>query len=204
MYTNIARRFSGFLPVVVDCETGGVDSEKDALLEVCAVVLGYDDQGLLCKQEMFHYHIKPFDGAVISERSLEVTQIKPDHPFRFAVTEKEMVSDLTQKLQKRCLLQRARKAVLVGHNAAFDLGFIKAAYERENALKSFPFHRFVSLDTATLTTIWAQESVLARAMYRLKVPFDVDDAHSALYDAEKTAEMFCKIINQIDKLKKTR
>ena len=186
MYSKIARRFSGFLPVVVDCETGGTCDRKDALLEVCAVVLGYDEAGLLKKQETFHYHITPFEGGHISKRSLEVTQIKPDHPFRFAITEKEMVLELTKKLQRLCLMHRCRKAVLVGHNASFDLGFIKAAYERENALKQFPFHRFVSLDTATLTTIWAQESVLARAMMRM------------------TADLFCKIINRLDGLKKPR
>ena len=204
MYSKIARRFSGFLPVVVDCETGGVDDTQDALLEVCAVVLGYDEQGLLQKQETLHYHIQPFEGSHIAQRALDVTQIKPDHPFRFAITEKEMCSDLTKKLQKLCLLSRARKAVLVGHNASFDLGFMKAAYKREDFMKSFPFHRFVCLDTATLTTIWAQESVLARAMYRMKIPFDVDDAHSALYDAEKTADLFCKIINRMDRMKKSR
>lgn len=43
----MARRFRGFLPVVIDVECGGFNSATDALLEIAAVTIGMDEQGLL-------------------------------------------------------------------------------------------------------------------------------------------------------------
>src|SRR5690349_2637481 len=42
-----AERFRGFLPVVVDIETGGFDSERDALLEIAAVIVRMDEHGVV-------------------------------------------------------------------------------------------------------------------------------------------------------------
>ena len=43
----IAYRFRGFLPVVIDVETGGFNAQTDALLEIAAVLIGMDDKGCL-------------------------------------------------------------------------------------------------------------------------------------------------------------
>jgi ribonuclease T len=64
-------------------------------------------------------------------------------------------------------------------------------------MKSSPFHSFTSLDTATLAAVTLGETVLARAAKRAKIPFDVNQAHSAGYDAERTAELFCYMVNQV-------
>ena len=197
---KISRRFAGLLPVVVDCETGGVCAEEDALLELAACAIVYD-QHKLVPLTTKHYHVEPFHGAHISKESLDVTQIRPDHPFRFAVTEKSMLLDLNDYLQKLCKKYHCRRAVLVGHNAMFDLNFLQAAYKRVGMMDQSVFHRFVTFDTATITGCWVKETVLAKAMMRYKMPFDVEEAHSALYDCEKTADLFCSILNEIDTLK---
>lgn len=198
MKKRISKRFSGLLPVVVDCETGGLNYQTDALLEVAVVALYYNEAGILSKQDAFHYHVEPFEGAVISSSSLEVTDIRPDHPFRFAVSERTMLMELSQKLEQLCQQHKCRKAVLVGHNAMFDLNFLQAAYAREQLSEADPFHRFVTLDTATLAGCWLRETVLAKAVMRNGLVFDVNEAHSALYDCHKTADLFCDIINKID------
>ncbi|HAV68246.1 MAG TPA: ribonuclease T, partial [Alcanivorax sp.] len=41
-HPSLALRFRGFLPVVVDVETGGFDARNDALLEIAAVLLDMD------------------------------------------------------------------------------------------------------------------------------------------------------------------
>ena len=194
-FMNISKRFAGYLPVVVDCETGGVDSEKDALLEVAATVLVPDGK-LLCQGDSYHYHVEAFPGSVISEEALSVNQIRPDHPFRFARPEAECLLEMAEKIRAQCERYRCRRAVLVGHNAHFDLAFLLAAFKRFDAVNLFPFHRFMVLDTVTLSAFFVKETVLARAVRRAGLEFDIEQAHSALYDVERTASLFCHFINK--------
>jgi ribonuclease T len=86
--------------------------------------------------------------------------------------------------------------VLVGHNASFDLGFVNAAVGR-TALKRNPFHPFSSFDTATLAGAALGQTVLAKATAVAGLPWDQSSAHSATYDAERTAELFCLVCNEL-------
>ena len=54
-------RFRKFLPVVVDLETGGFDSKKNAILEI-AIQLIEENDSKLDLGEAHRYHIKPFAG----------------------------------------------------------------------------------------------------------------------------------------------
>ena len=76
--------------------------------------------------------------------------------------------------------------MLVGHNAFFDLGFLNAAVARTD-LKRNPFHPFSCFDTATLGGLAYGQTVLAKACEAAGIPFNQRDAHSALYDATRTA-----------------
>ncbi|MAV29160.1 MAG: ribonuclease T [Legionellales bacterium] len=192
---NISRRFAGYLPVVVDCETGGVDPQNDALLEIAATILKPDGK-YIAPGETLHYHVEAFPGGAISDEALSVNQIRPDHPFRFALPESDCLVDMADKIRAQCQEYRCRRAVLVGHNAHFDLAFLLAAYQRCDAMKLFPFHRFMVLDTVTLGATFVQETVLARAVRRAGLSFDIDQAHSALYDVDRTAALFCHLINK--------
>ena len=87
------------------------------------------------------------------------------------------------------------RAILVGHNAFFDLAFLNAAVAR-NAIKRNPFHPFSNLDTVTLAALAYGQTVLARAAAAAGIPWNSDEAHSAIYDAERTAELFCKVVNE--------
>lgn len=191
----LAQRFRGYLPVVLDVECGGVNPATDALLEVAAVTLNCDDQGFFYPAQTFHYHILPFAGSILTPESLAINKIVPDHPFRFAIPEAEALSNLfvaLQKIQKQALCNRC---VVVGHNAWFDLAFLNAAIARSGAKRN-PFHAFTCFDTATLGALIYGHTVLAETLKRASIPFDQNSHHSAIYDAEQTAQLFCKIINQ--------
>ncbi|KPJ90242.1 MAG: ribonuclease T [Gammaproteobacteria bacterium SG8_11] len=190
----MASRFRGFLPVVVDVETAGFNSQTDALLEIAAVLLRYDDKHQLYPHETLWTHVQPFEGANLDQASLAFNGIDPHHPFRFAVTELEALKKIFEPIRQSLKRLNCTRAILVGHNPAFDLAFLKAAVDR-TGIKRNPFHNFSTFDTATLGGLAFGQTVLARAVKAAGIDWDNENAHSARYDAEKTAELFCKIVN---------
>lgn len=193
--TRYAERFRGFLPVVVDIETGGFDSEKDALLEIAAVIVRMDDHGLLHPDPVVSTHVVPFPGANIDPRSLEITGIDPTHPFRGAIEEREALDVIFKPIRKALKEYECQRAILVGHNAAFDIAFLNAAIRRTGHKKS-PFHLFSCFDTATLAGLAYGQTVLNKAVLAAGFEWDASEAHSAVYDAERTALVFCDIVNR--------
>lgn len=191
----IAGRFRGFLPVVVDVETGGFNHQTDALLEIAAVLLHMTDEGQLICGETHRYHVLPFEGANLEPASLEVNGIDPHHPLRPAINERDALQRVFRDVRAALREAHCRRAILVGHNAHFDLNFLNAAVAR-TGIKRNPFHPFSSFDTATLGGVAYGQTVLARAANAAGIPWDAGAAHSAAYDAERTAELFCTIVNR--------
>ena len=193
----VANRFRGYFPVVVDVETGGFNANTDALLEVAAVTLKVNEQGKWVPHHTINRHINPFPGANLDPAALEFTGINPDHPFRqqIAVEEKQALVDIFKLIRTDMKESSCKRSILVGHNPSFDLGFINAAAERCN-LKRNPFHPFSTFDTATLGGLAYGQTVLSRAVIAAGLEWNSNDAHSALYDAERTAFLFCNIVNR--------
>lgn len=192
--TPVAGRFRGFLPIVVDVETGGFDCRKDALLEVAAVILRIDEKGELSRHRTYSWQVEPFPNANLDPKSLEVNGIKPFSPLRMAVPEAKAMNDFFKVVRKEVKLNRCNRAILVGHNAPFDLNFVNAAAERIGSKRN-PFHPFSTLDTVTLGAVVYGQTVLARISQMAGMGWDSESAHSAAYDAEKTADIFCHIVN---------
>ena len=192
---GIAQRFRGFLPVVVDVETGGFVSATDALLEIAAVTIRLDDDGHVRPGKTIRYHVKPFPGARLDPASLEVTGIDPFHPLRPALEESDAVRRVFKDVRKEVKAQKCNRAILVGHNAFFDLQFLNAVVERTN-IKRNPFHPFSSFDTVTLGGLAVGQTVLGKAVVAAGFDWDENQAHSAAYDAEMTALLFCEIVNR--------
>ena len=192
----IAGRFRGYYPVVVDVETAGFDPLKDALLETAVIFLQVDKDGMWSPLESISKHIQPFPGANLDKAALEFTGIDPDHPFRkeIAVSEKEALREIFQAVKRMMKENGCSRAILVGHNPAFDLSFINAAANRSGLTRN-PFHPFSTFDTATLGGLVYGQTVLSRAVKAAGLEWEEDEAHSALYDAERTAELFCSIVN---------
>ncbi len=190
----LATRFRGFLPVVIDLETGGFNSATDALLELAVVFLQMEDQGSLALKNSLSYHVKPFAGANIESASLAITGIDPYHPLRPALSEDEVLKRIFQEVRRELRETGCHRAILVGHNAHFDLGFLNAAILRTR-IKRNPFHPFSCFDTVTLAGLAYGQTVLSKAAAAAGLPFDPASAHSARYDAECTAQLFCRIVN---------
>lgn len=190
----IKNRFRGFLPVVVDVETGGFNKETDALLEIAAVIIEMDESGTLYKGQSINAYVTPFEGSNIDPKALEVTGIDLDHPLRQAVDENAALGKIFSPIRKRIKETGCTRAILVGHNAHFDLGFVHAAAERAG-IKRNPFHPFSCFDTVSLSALAYGQTVLARAIKAAGIEWQSEQAHSALYDTEKTADLFCSIFN---------
>jgi ribonuclease T len=191
----MSRRFRGFLPVVVDVETAGFNAKRDALLEIAAVMLNIDAHGYLHRGASVSCHVEPFPGANMEMESLAFNGIDPHHPFRFAKPEREALEDIFKPVRQAVAMSGCNRAVLVGHNPSFDLGFINAAVNR-TGIKRNPFHPFTTFDTATLGGLAYGQTVLARAVRAAGLEWDAERAHSAVYDCERTADLFCIIVNR--------
>jgi len=194
--TPMARRFRGFLPVVVDVETGGFHPSTDALLQIAAVLIDMDAEGRLKRGETHSYHVRPFENARLDPASLQVNKIDPWHPLRPAIDEADALQRVFRAIRATIRAHGCRRAVLVGHNASFDLAFLNAAVTR-TGLKRNPFHPFSSFDTATLAGAALGQTVLAKAVAVAGLSWDKSSAHSATYDAERAADLFCLICNQL-------
>jgi ribonuclease T len=192
---QLKDRFRGYFPVIVDVETAGFDAKRDALLEVAAITTKMDAEGFLSPDKTFHYHVVPFAGANLEKAALDFNGIDPWCALRGALDETEVIKDLCKQIRKTQKDADCQRSVMVAHNAAFDLGFINAAIERSH-IKRSPFHPFVSFDTTTLAGLALGQTVLIKACTAAGIDFDQNEAHSALYDTQKTTELFCHIVNK--------
>lgn len=194
--SDFAQRFRGYFPVVIDVETAGFNAQTDALLELAASVLHLDENtGDFSIDETIQFNIEPFEGANLEPKALEFTGIDPTNPLRGAIEEDEALKILFKMVRKKMKAAGCQRAIIVAHNAAFDLGFLNAATQRCN-IKRSPFHAFVSFDTTTLAGLALGQTVLAKACIAANIEFNNSEAHSALYDTERTAELFCHIVNK--------
>lgn len=191
----LTDRFRGYLPVVVDIETGGFNAQTDAMLEIAATTLRLNEEGDLYCHETHSYHIEPFEGSNIEQSALEFTGINPHHPLRPSQEEGKALRNLFTHIRAEVKKAECKRAILVGHNSSFDLGFLNAAVER-CAIKRNPFHPFSSFDTATLSGLALGQTVLSKACRAAGIGFSNEAAHSAVYDTQKTAELFCHIVNR--------
>ena len=192
--TPMSQRFRGFLPVVVDVETGGFNPATDALLEIAAVLIDMAPGGELSRGSTYRYHVAPFAGANIEPASLAVNGIDPHHPLRPAIDERDALQRVFREVRRAVRENDCSRAILVGHNAAFDLNFLNAAVARTDTKRN-PFHPFSSFDTVSLAGLAYGQTVLGRAVQSAGLEWDQTLAHSAAYDAERTAELFCRICN---------
>lgn len=191
----ISKRFRGYLPVVIDVETGGFNPRSDALLEIAAIILAFDNKGFIQPSEVFFEAVIPFQGANIEQAALDFTGIDPYHPFRTAKPESVVIKGLFHIVRQALNSYNCKRAILVGHNAAFDRRVLEQATYRCK-VKRDPFHPFSTFDTVSLAALVYGQTVLAKACEKADINFSSKEAHSALYDAAKTAELFCKVVNQ--------
>lgn len=190
---EMANRFRGFLPVVIDIETGGFDAGSHAVLELGAISLNWHHDRLII-EDRWVWSVEPFPGGLLDPASLKITGIDPTDPARGAVSEIEMLRDLFSKVRQNLRRHNCQRAIMVAHNAAFDQQFMHTMVER-TSVKRDPFHPFTFIDTASLAAVTYGHTVLSEVCKRAGIEFDSERAHGALYDAERTADVFCHIVN---------
>ncbi|MGG4607644.1 ribonuclease T [Providencia sp. Me31A] len=195
----LVSRFRGYYPVVIDVETGGFNAKTDGLLEIAAITLKMDKDGWLSMDETLHFHVEPFEGANLEPSALAFTGIDPTNPLRGAVSEYEALHAIFKVIRKGMKNTDCNRAIIVAHNANFDHSFVMNAAERAG-LKRNPFHPFATFDTAALSGLVFGQTILAKACVSAGIPFDGKQAHSALYDTNRTALLFCEIVNKWKKL----
>lgn len=189
----LAERFRGYLPVVVDLETGGFDNNVNPVLELaCQFVTLSEDR--LTPTDVHLWRVEPFEESRVDPASISITGIDLDDPDRNAMDEHDALSAFFKLVRKEMKEQRCTRAIMVAHNASFDLGFVQRASERCN-IKRSPFHPFSTIDTAGLAAVAYGHTVLGEACQRAGIEFDSSQAHSAAYDVACTTELFCRIVN---------
>jgi len=195
----LCNRFRGFYPVVIDVETSGFSPHTNALLEIAAITVKMDKQGWLLPDKTLHFHVEPFDGAILEPSALSFNGIDPGNPLRGAVSEYDAIHEIFKMVRKGVKEHDCQRAIVVAHNAQFDHSFLMATAERAG-LKRNPFHPFATFDTAALSGLVLGQTVLAKACQTANIDFDHSKAHSALYDTEKTTTLFCELVNRWKRL----
>lgn len=198
-YNLLKNRFRGYFPVVIDVETTGLNAKTNGLIELAAITLKMNEEGILEIDQKCHFQIAPFEGAQIDPESLKINGIDIHDPNRQTVSENQAISELFQMVRKGQKAADCQRSVIVAHNATFDHSFLMAAVER-TGIKRNPFHPFSTFDTATLSGFMFGQTVLVKACQAAKITFDGKQAHSALYDTERTAELFCYMVNHLKNL----
>ncbi len=196
---QLKQRFRGYFPVIIDVETAGFNAQTDALLEIAAVTLQMDEHGIVRPHNTFHEHIAPFENANIEKAAIEFNGIDPFNPLRGAIEESDAMKGLCKFVRGEQKKADCQRSVIVAHNATFDQSFVNAAINR-NSIKRTPFHPFVSFDTTSLAALTLGQTVLVKACEAANISFSQADAHSALYDTQKTAELFCYMVNRYQSL----
>ncbi|WP_218057147.1 ribonuclease T [Gilliamella sp. Choc5-1] len=196
---KLCERFRGFYPVVIDIETSGFDPKLNAILEIAAITLKMTPDGWLEPEKSLQFNVNPFDGAILEPAALAFNGIDPSNPLRAAVDERQALDEIFKMVSSGIKNNGCTRAVIVAHNAHFDHSFLMAAAERSK-IKRNPFHPFATFDTASLSGLIFGQTVLAKACQMAQITFDHKQAHSALYDTQKTAILFCKIVNRLKSL----
>lgn len=194
-FNLLSNRFRTFYPVVIDIETAGFNPKTDAVLEIALITLKMDKLGWLHKEDILHFHIKPFKGSIINSDAIAFNKIDPFNPLRGAISETLAIESILEKVNYGIKIQGCTRGIVVAHNAHFDHNFLMAAIQRVK-IKNNPFHPFVTFDTAALSGLAVGQTVLAKACKAIGLSFDNNQAHSALYDSLQTANLFCKIVNR--------
>ena len=154
-----------------------------------------DDNGIFSIDEQISKHIIPFEGSNMDPKSMAINGIDPYHPFRFAVNEHDALSEVFKVIRHAMKKNGCKRAIMVGHNTIMDLNFVNAAAERCKISRN-PFHPFSIFDTVSFAGLAYGQTVLSRAVQAAGIEWDNEHAHSAAYDAVKTAELFCNIVNR--------
>ena len=129
--------------LVVDTETGGLSCKKNSILSIAGVI--WEPRGEISK--LFDFYIKE-PVMNVEEKALKINKIDLDDVYNRGLTPIEAVRTIKRALDARFGPDR-RPIQLVGHNVAFDLGFIERLYRLAEQDMSLDF-RGRALDSCSI------------------------------------------------------
>ncbi|QAV33512.1 DNA polymerase-3 subunit alpha [Fervidobacterium changbaicum] len=164
--------------VVLDLETTGLNPRLDEIMEIGAVKI-FDGR----VADEFHTLVKP---TSLKEKSLQITGITED-----MLKDAPEIADVIDKLWGFL-----KGAVLVAHNADFDIGFLKHTFARFGREFNPPY-----IDTLRLSQALLRNQMKAFSLDKLVEHFKLGkfQHHRALDDARVTARVFLQLVELLKK-----
>ena len=186
------NRFRGFMPVVIDVECGGFIPYR-CTVGNCRSVVGDSGDGSLAAWGNWRYHVQPFPAPTSNgvTRCDGLSILFTRYAQRF---QRRSAHAIVQEISQAMKDNDCTRAILVGHNACFDLNFLNAAVARTE-IKRNPFHPFSSFDTATLAGV-AFGQTGYRSRFKRPESLGIRTNAFGAYDAQQTADCFARSANE--------
>ncbi|MGQ9856391.1 MAG: PolC-type DNA polymerase III [Fervidobacterium sp.] len=178
MINEIEGNIDSSTYVVLDLETTGLNPRLDEIMEIGAVKTA---NGQIIDE--FHTFVKP---SKLKEKSLQITGITEDML--------ENAPDISQVIDR--LSEFLNGAVIVAHNADFDIGFLKNTFSKFHRQFNPPY-----IDTLRLSQALLRSKLKSFSLDKLVDYFELGkfQHHRALDDARVTAKVFWKLVELLKK-----
>jgi DNA polymerase III epsilon subunit-like protein len=184
--------------LVLDTETGGLDSSRFSILSLGAVIW---DKGALGQE----IDLPIAEMSLVTDpQSLAINQIDPQRHLLTAIPVDQAIARFIGYLKDNFpALAHGEKITLVGHNVTFDIGFLRRFFRLGNMrFEDYFSHRTV--DTATIlkflmlagrVNLDSPSSTAAFNYFGVKI--SQRQRHTALADARATAELLNAMLTLI-------
>lgn len=173
--------------IVFDFETGGLSPEKNPALEIALITL---DGKTLKEKDRWETFIKPYDNLEITQGALNANGLKASD-FNNGIEKRDLMESLKKiflKYNKSNAIMR--RPIMVGHNVAFDLGFLEYIF-KDDKKGLYHYISRISVDTF-LEALRAFPNETSHKLGTVCELLGVEliDAHKAMNDTVATAEVF--------------
>jgi DNA polymerase-3 subunit alpha (Gram-positive type) len=167
--------------VFIDIETTGPNCMRHEIIEIGAVITTPELKVI----EKFGFKIKP---THIEDADLVALKVN-----KYSEKEWQDAEDLDKVM--KLILKKAQGCIMVGHNVAFDAGFLDCTFNKLGLINTMHYHKI-----DTMSVAWAKlhrEPDLDHFSLReLCLRFGITNkkAHSGLSDAYATFELYKKLM----------
>jgi exonuclease len=187
--------------IFIDTETGGVNAEKSALIQLSGII---EVDGT--EKEKFNFYIKPFENSEVNEKALEVQgrtleELGTEKYIDESIIYKKFLEILDKYIDK---YDKNDKFIVAGYNVKFDIDILKALFERNNNKFLFSYFNSSMLDplySVRLLQVAGMLPVLENNKLETWCKyFNIElKAHDSLQDITATKKLIEKLVELIKK-----